>query len=309
MLLLTSLHLSHESLTVCHSFTQRYNVCLVFLGSSHCSCCKWSLTAPICLTGFLHTFSGFLSSSNTTHYLHQPRSQKSCPHPASLPANVLSWLVFGGVSHASTASLHPVAQLQHSLHDLPPPLLPLCNGVWKKGWLQVSPDIRVYGDIGIFPRCSLHIVDHEARWHLPAACIKSKGRLWAKPGWRPAAGSGAACNSEPSKYCSSRCIRNANCIPFLEYWVSAALSRLSSAGQITTSWFQTLATVWTVLISTCNVVRQKYYSVTLQRTPKGSFCYLLKLKTCLYAQDTYNTIQPKTYYDPIYIIFLLFSFC
>lgn len=53
------------------------------------------------------------------------------------------------------------------------------------------------------------------------------------------------------------------------------------------------------------MVRQKYYSATLQRTLKGSFCYLLKHKTCLYNQDL-NTVQPRTYWDLIYIIFLVF---
>lgn len=43
---------------------------------------------------------------------------------ASLPANVLPWLVFAGVPRAQTASLHPAAQLQHSSHNLLLPTSP-----------------------------------------------------------------------------------------------------------------------------------------------------------------------------------------
>lgn len=81
LLSLTRFHLSHESSRVCHPFAQIYDACFVLLHSAHHSCCKRPLMVPICLTGFLHTFSGFLSWSNTTHHLHQSWSQKSCsPH-------------------------------------------------------------------------------------------------------------------------------------------------------------------------------------------------------------------------------------
>lgn len=109
MLSLISLHLSHDSSTFWHSFTQ-------LRGLPHLSelsspfYFERSLTAPICLTELLHILSGFPSSSNTTYQCINPGAKKSCSHRANVPANTLSWLVLPSVPSAQNASLHPAAQ-------------------------------------------------------------------------------------------------------------------------------------------------------------------------------------------------------
>lgn len=86
----------------------------------------------------------------------------------------------------------PHCILQHSFsHSLLLLLLPLCNGVWKKGCLWISLDTSVKVILGSFLD-PLHTVYREATKALPADCTMSKGRLWAKPGKRPAADSEAA---------------------------------------------------------------------------------------------------------------------
>lgn len=86
----------------------------------------------------------------------------------------------------------PHCILQHSSsHNLLLPLLPLWNGIWNKGCLWLSHDTNVKVTLGSFLD-PLHTVYCEATKALPADCIKSKGRLWAKSGKRPAANSGAA---------------------------------------------------------------------------------------------------------------------
>lgn len=146
--------------------------------------------APICLTGLLHILSRW-----TQIWLHQippiscinPGCKKSCSHMANMSPNVLSWLVFPGVPCAQTASLHPAAEL----FTQPPTTSPtLVHWYLKEGMPVCFSWHKHKVPLGSFLD-PLHAVYHGATKALPADCIKCKGRLWAKPGKRPTAESGA----------------------------------------------------------------------------------------------------------------------
>lgn len=158
-----------------------------------------------------------LSSPNTTYQLYQSWIQKELFTHGQWASKCV---VIACVSWCALCTDCLIASCSTALHTTPYYLSYPCALVSERRdacvfWHKHKVPLGSFLD-------PLHTVYHEATKVLSADCIKSKGGLWAKPGKRPAADSGAAGILSYLWYCSRRCLRNANHVPLLEHWVSAA---------------------------------------------------------------------------------------